>query len=296
MSSKVQLSLVIRTRNRALQLAECLRSLTRLRYSGSWELVIVDNGSKDETQNVINSYRESLPLKIVIEPLAGGARAHNRGWKTSRGKIVAFTDDDCYPAEDFLSSISRCFEEDAGLGFIGGRVLLHDPEDARLTIQEKDSRQELSPGEYFPPGLIHGANFACRRTAIESVGGFDERFGPSAPFVSAEDTDILARLLAEGWPGAYDPRPLVYHHHRRRTPIDGFRLGRQYDRGRGAFYAKCVLNPKLRMVYLRKWHAAICRQSLRTTARELVAGAEFCIRVAAEQCFRRSAAARETKA
>jgi glycosyltransferase involved in cell wall biosynthesis len=279
----MELSLVICTRNRALQLAECLRSLTRLRYSVPWELVIVDNGSKDETQDIINRYKESLPLTIVIEPQAGLGRARNRGWMTSTGKIVAFTDDDCYPAEDFLASIALCFAEDARLGFIGGRILLHDPEDYRSTIQEKSCRQKLSSREFLPAGLIHGANFACRRMALESVAGFDERFGAGALFGSAEDCDILARMLACGWQGSYDPRPLVYHHHRRRTEVEVSKLRRGYDRGRGAYYSKCILNPKLHTAYLWNWCKAIRRQSWCTTARELAAGAEFMVRSAAAQ-------------
>src|SRR5271166_1223238 len=116
----MQLSLVICTRNRASQLAESLRSLTRLQYPATWELIIVDNGSKDETQDVIKNYNESLPLRTVIEPRVGLGRARNRGWSSSQGDIVAFTDDDCYPAHDFLCSVVRCFEEDSRLGFLGG--------------------------------------------------------------------------------------------------------------------------------------------------------------------------------
>jgi len=280
----VQLSLVMCTRNRAPQLAESLRSLTRLQYPAPWELVIVDNGSNDETQDVIKSYRESFFLKTVIEPRAGLGRARNRGWTMSRGDMVAFTDDDCYPAHDFLSSVVRCFEEDSRLGFIGGRILLHDPEDYRVTIQEKACRQDLSPGEFLPPGLIQGANFACRRAALESVDGFDDRFGTGALF-PCEEIDVMARMLARGWSGAYEPRPLVYHHHRRRTKKEAFRLMGQYDRGCGAYYLKCILNPELRTVYLRNWCRLVRRQSVGTTARELAAGAEFLLRVAAAQFY-----------
>src|SRR5260370_15001358 len=155
----MQLSLVICTRNRASQLAESLRSLTRLKYPVPWELVIVDNGSKDETQDVIKNYRESLLLKTVIEPQAGASRARNGGWELSQGDIVAFTDDDCYPADDFLYSVIRCFEENPRLGFIGGRILLHDPEDYPITIQEKAYREEICPEDFLPAGLIHGANW-----------------------------------------------------------------------------------------------------------------------------------------
>jgi glycosyltransferase involved in cell wall biosynthesis len=289
----MRLSLVICTRNRAPQLEDSLQSLTKLKYPDPWELVIVDNGSTDKTQDVIRAYRQSLVLNTVMEPKPGLGRARNRGWAMSKGEIVAFTDDDCYPASDFLSSVARCFEEDAGIGFIGGRILLHDPQDARLTIQEKDSKQTLRPGEFLPPGLIHGANFACRRAALESVGGFDERFGAGGLFASAEDTDILARMLASDWSGTYDPRPLVYHHHRRRTDSQGTGLGRQYDRGRGAFYSKCLLNPKLRTVYLRHWYDKMKRQSGGATARELAAGAEFIVRAAAAQLFQAFGASRE---
>ena len=280
----MELSLIICTRDRASQLAESLRSLTRLQYPVPWELVIVDNGSADETQDVLKGYTKSLPLKIVIEPQPGLGRARNRGWAMSTGNIVAFTDDDCYPAHDFLWSVARSFEEDPRLGFIGGRILLHDPEDYRVTIQEKICRRDLSPGEFLPSGLIQGANFAFRRTALESVNGFDERFGPGALFV-CDDVDVMARMLARGWWGAYDPRPLIYHHHGRKSWKEASPLLRQYDRGRGAYYAKCILNPKLRTLYLRTWWEAMQQQPLRRTARELVAGAEFLVRSAAAQLY-----------
>jgi glycosyltransferase involved in cell wall biosynthesis len=284
----MQLSLVICTRNRATQLAESLRSLTRLQYPALWELVIVDNGSTDETQDVIRSYKECLPLRTAVEPRAGSGRARNRGWYMAKGALVAFTDDDCYPAADYLSSVVRCFEQDSQLGFVGGRILLHDPEDYPITIQERASRKELWPGDFLPAGLIHSANLACRRKALGSVGGFDERFGAGALF-PCEDIDLMARMLARGWRGAYEPSPLVYHHHRRKTEKEAFRLLRQYDRGRGAYYSKCILNPKLRRVYLKNWYKAMRRQPRGISARELAAAAEFLVRaVAAQLCPIRS--------
>jgi len=278
----MQLSIVICTRNRASQLSQSLQSFTTVQYPAHWELVIVDNGSKDETQDVIRNYRESLPLRSVIEPQAGASRARNRGWKMSQGDIVAFTDDDCYPADDFLYSIIRCFEENPRLGFTGGRILLHDPDDYPITIQERAYREDLYPGDFLPAGLIHGANWACRRTALESVGGFDERFGPGALFV-CEDVDIMARMLGRGWHGAYDPGPLVYHHHRRRTQLEVLQLLRQYARGRGAYYSKFILNPKVRIAYVRNWCEEMRRQSWKISARELASGAEFLVRSAAAQ-------------
>jgi hypothetical protein len=94
----------------------------------------------------------------------------------------------------------------------------------------------------------------------------------------------LARMLGKGWLGAYDPRPLVYHHHGR-TEVEVLKLHKGYDRGRGAYYSKCILNPKLQTAYLWNWCRAMRHQSWGRTARELVAGAEFLVRSAAAQLY-----------
>jgi len=275
----MKISLVVCTRNRSSQLDEALRTINRLKCSHSWELIIVDNGSTDDTSTTIERYKASSPFEVsvTVEPLAGLGRARNRGWMASRGYFVAFTDDDCYPDEYFLDSVIQCFEEDARLGFIGGRILLYDPTDFRITVKESEQREYLPPYSFMPAGVIQGANFACRRAALEEVGGFDEIFGAGALF-PCEDVDILARISDAGWSGAYDPRPVVYHHHRRKTYEDAVKLMEQYDRGRGAYYAKCLLNPSQRALYLKNWCGRIRRQTLRRTFRELIAALEYLIR------------------
>lgn len=269
------ISLVVCTRNRDAQLARCLDNLLKLERPESSELIVVDNGSVDATQDIVRGYESSLWTKLVAEPRPALARARNRGWRVAQGEIVAFTDDDCYPRADFLPAVVRSFRENASLGFIGGRILLHDPNDARVTIKENDSREEFAPGDFMYASAIHGANFAFRRCALESVGGFDERFGVGARFSSAEDIEIVARMLAAGWHGAYDPRLVVSHAHGRHSQAAISALRRQYDRGRGAYYAKCILNPKLRSLYARHWYWAMRRQPLGRSAREVAAAAGF---------------------
>ena len=273
------LSLVVCSRNRASQLDATLRRISMLKSAGSWELVIVDNGSTDETQSVIRGFRARFTgeLTVCVEPQPGSGNARNRGWTTAKGTIIAFTDDDCYPAEDFLISVDRCFEEDRRLGFLGGRILLYDQTDCPVAIQESTTRRELSPGEFIPAGLIGTGNLSCRREALESVGGFDGRFGAGTRFV-CDDVDILARISAQGWYGAFDPRPVVYHHHRKKTVAEVARTNQQYDRARGAYYTKCLLTPALRVTYLRAWWGQMKRQPLGITRRELMAGAEFLAR------------------
>ena len=152
----MKVSLVISTRNRASKLAACLETLTQLQSPFPWELIVVDNGSTDDTRATIQRFGSSCPgeVIVVVEPLPGLGRARNRGWRAARGEIIAFTDDDCYPEAHFLDHVVGCFEEDTKLGFVGGRILLHDPTDYAITIQERDQREELPPGSFIRPGLI----------------------------------------------------------------------------------------------------------------------------------------------
>jgi len=272
----LKISLIICTRNRSSRLNKTLNSIIPMSCPGPWELVIVDNGSTDDTSSVIHQFQRRFHHKLVavMEQRPGVGHARNTGWTHAGGDIVAFTDDDCYPAESFLASVTQCFEENERIGFVGGRVLLYDPTDYRITIQEQTKRQLLKPKSFVPAGLIHGANLSIRRTALATAGGFDGRLGYGTPFV-CEDVDIQARILANGWYGAFDPRPVVYHHHGRKTEADANQLTKIYDHGRGAYYVKGLLDKRIRFTYLKNWLKLIRRQALRITFRELVAGAKF---------------------
>jgi hypothetical protein len=88
-----------------------------------------------------------------------------------------------------------CLSKDPRLGFVGGRILLYDPSDRRITIQESLEPQSFLPGSFIHPGAIHGANLAFRRAALTEVGGYDPWFGPGALFV-AEELELLARIFS----------------------------------------------------------------------------------------------------
>jgi GT2 family glycosyltransferase len=222
----------------------------------------------------------SVPCRLLVEPGKGSGAARNCGWRAAQGEIIACIDHDCYPDPGYLEAVLRCFDEDERLGFVGGRVLLHDPTDYPITIQERAERLDLAPGAFVASGLILGANFAFRRAALVAVDGFDEWFGAGALF-ACEDVDVIARIAAAGWAGAYDPRPLVYHHHRRKTDEQVRRLRRQYHRGRGAYYMKALLDRRMRAAYGWAWLDNIRRQPLRMSLREIAAGGEYLLRRAA---------------
>ncbi len=278
-NSMFDLSLVICTRNRATQLAQTLKRVSAIRSQLKWELIVADNGSVDATSAVVQEFAASCdhPVQLIVQPGRGVSCAKNAGWQAAKAAIVVCIDDDCYPELDYFDLIFECFSKDPKLGFVGGRILLHDPTDRRITIQESLEPLSFPAGSFIRPGVIQGANVAYRRAALTEVGGFDPWFGAGALY-SGDETELMARISAAGWNGVYDPKPVVYHHHGRKTANDEWRLMRWYDRGRGAYYAKCMLNRGMRNVYVKNWLLTRQHHSWRKSALEIVAGLEYVAR------------------
>src|SRR6476661_9764607 len=111
--SDPKIALVIVTRNRHERLSRTLQSLKKLRTHLAWELILVDNGSTDDTRRVIQGFAAEFPrpVRLVYEPGPGQGNARNAGWKSAHAEIVAYLDDDCYPADDFLDAVVECFAE-----------------------------------------------------------------------------------------------------------------------------------------------------------------------------------------
>ncbi len=247
------ISVVICTYNRASRLAETLEHYQSLEIPAGveWEIVVVNNRSTDNTSDVIADVarRTTLPLRQVHEPLPGLGAARNRGISESKGSVIAFTDDDIFPAKDWLCQIAAEFERDPQLAGIGGRVELHNPLDLPITIRTWRERFEMV-GTWNLLGGIPGCNMAFRREVIENVGGFDADFGAGAPLVSAEDIEFIFRGIRKHQKLVYCPDLLVTHDHGRRTQDQADALMKSYLVGRGAMYAKHILRGDFQMMRL----------------------------------------------
>jgi GT2 family glycosyltransferase len=146
--------------------------------------------------------RQALPRErfevIVVEDKAreGPATARNRGWGMARAKIVAFTDDDTEPDAGWLRHGLAAFE--TGVDAVAGRIVMPIP--ARPTDYERDA-QGLERAEFVT------ANCFVRRSMLERVGGFDERFR----LAWREDSDLHFKLLRAGARIVREPRAVVLH-------------------------------------------------------------------------------------
>lgn len=119
------ISVVIATYNRCEDLKQTLGSLQKqnLRGDVNYEIIIVDNNSKDKTKDVVESFVPSFQgkLKYLFEPRQGQPFAHNYGIKEAKGEIIVLTDDDCTFNNDYLSIIYETFNKNGtNIGFIGG--------------------------------------------------------------------------------------------------------------------------------------------------------------------------------
>jgi glycosyltransferase involved in cell wall biosynthesis len=236
----MDVSLIIATRDRWQQLARCLDSVARIEFDRPWELIVVDNGSTDATAELAKQFADkaSVPLRYVLELEPGLGNAHNAGVAIARGEILAFTDDDCYPETDFLRRV-WCAFADPSIGYIAGRITLHDPSDYPMTTIESTTPHTFRARSLVSAGSFGGANMAFRRKVLVEIGGFDPLFGPGALF-NAEDVDAAARASAIGWKGEYRPEVIVRHHHGRKAP-DIPHLLKSYGMGTGAYQMKLLL-------------------------------------------------------
>jgi glycosyltransferase involved in cell wall biosynthesis len=232
-----EITVVLCTRNRAESLARCLSYYEQIRTHIAWELLVIDNGSSDETSRVLERQvaRGMLPLVTVSEPAPGLSNARNTGLRHAAAPIICFSDDDCYPDPSFIDAWRTIFL-DPSIDYGGGRIELFDPTDAHVTIKTDPFAYWIPPRSFVRPGSLHGASLAFRRRVVEVVGRFDPALGAGAWFKSAEDIDYVQRASEAGFTGIYSPQPIVLHHHGRK-PSDVAPLMKGYDLGRGAFYA-----------------------------------------------------------
>ncbi|WP_202913347.1 glycosyltransferase family 2 protein [Acuticoccus sediminis] len=266
-----RISVIICTRNRADALAQAfaaLRAAADQRRERDIEVVVVDNGSIDETPAVIARFADAAPFRVVTvtEPRQGLARARNAALQLASGDLLVFVDDDCELHPDFFRRLRRHYANDREPVVRGGRVELADERDMPVTLKLSGKVERLDR-KTPPGGFIHGCNMTIPREVVHDIGAFDERFGAGARFRSAEDTDYLVRSFLHGVPVEYVPDVVVRHRHGRRTREAAIEAVVAYAFGNGALYTKHLRRAPFLMNHVR-W-------TLFGSVREVGGGAPF---------------------
>lgn len=226
--SDVDLSVVVCSRDRAHDVDACLRSLlptldgSDLRAGRRVEVVFVDNGSTDDTADVVRSHGAEAPrIRYVHESTPGLSVARNRGVATANGRIVAFLDDDATVREGWADALIDAFDD--GADAVAGRILLAWPHGRTPAWFDRSmdhwfTQLDLGdqPMALGPSQNPWGANMAVRLDLADAVGGFDPSLGRvGASLLSGEEEEFFRRVrrhLGADADFRYVPSATVDHH------------------------------------------------------------------------------------
>lgn len=222
------ISVVIPTLGRPI-LASCLRWLA----DGShWpaRLIIVDQGRNPEVAGWLAHLEAAgLPTQYVPSVQRGRSAGINRGLEQVHTHFVAVTDDDCFVAADWLTTMTTQLHREPDT-ILTGRVEFAGNDDVEFSTVTS-----LQPRRYAKPQLkVHpfiGGNVGLSMAVVRTIGFFDEH----SCLAAAEDSDYGYRALRLGIPIAYDPDVRLYHYHWRDAGQRARRYA-DYARSQGGFY------------------------------------------------------------
>lgn len=251
--SDVKVSVIIPTYNGANKISILLNALLKQRYT-RFEVIVVVDGSTDNTVTVLDSYRNKFTAyKVIVQQNKGRAVVRNRGVKEASGDLLIFYDDDMEPMQD---SVSRHISFHASYqGILGGNQI-EEREVKKTDIQNyKATRNEIWMKKY-PIGLTQlnysnlfftAANCSIKRQTFFALNGFDERL------TDAEDYDFAHRALQNGIDVFFDKSNRALHH----DPITAksyIQRLRQYSHAHAMlekFYPERKSSPKSKLFFKR---------------------------------------------
>lgn len=196
----MRVSVVVPTYKRPDLLERCLIALAAQDFDpDDCEVIVADDGASEATRRRVEAWADYTNIRYrYVAPTTthGPAAARNAGWRAAKGRVIAFTDDDCVPDPGWLSEGVAAIE--SGADAVSGRVIVPLP--IRPTDHQRDAAG-LQTAEFVT------ANCFVRRDALEAVGGFDERYATAW----REDSDLQFSLLDHGFRLERAPRAVVVH-------------------------------------------------------------------------------------
>ncbi|MFH1225487.1 MAG: glycosyltransferase family A protein [Candidatus Diapherotrites archaeon] len=203
-------SIVVMTHNRCEVLERTLRAMLRQDYPAPYEIIVVNDGGTDGTEQMLRSaFGKEKRVRVLNQARSFPCRARNNGIKKARYGFVAIMDDDCIPARDWLKKLMRGFFDNGALNKKIGVV---------------SSFHEFG-----------GTSTAFRREALEKAGGYDEAYR-----YYREDTDLVFRVLDAGYENRVVQDAKFVHEHKMENPR-GFAGWVKYGLERCGYHMNDVL-------------------------------------------------------
>jgi glucosyl-dolichyl phosphate glucuronosyltransferase len=217
----VELTALICTRNRAAYVRKSIASLAdQTLPRDQYEIIVVDNGSEDETRAVVQEFAHVPNLRYVYEPVPGLSKARNTGWQNACGEFVAYLDDDAVACREWAEKYLEVFKTFRPMpGSVGGKCepIWEAPQPDWLSDRMLTS---LSVYDWSDEPLIlneeqwvSGCNIGYPVNVLRRIGGFREDLGRiGKKLLSGEETYVRRQLDALGLTSVYHPEIVVGHH------------------------------------------------------------------------------------
>lgn len=210
-------SIVIPVRDRAEFTRRCLVALARTVDPATTEVVVVDNGSTDDTSALLAG--PPRPLRVLRNPdNLGFARASNQGARAARGALLVFLNNDTEPEPGWLEALERA-AAGPGVGIVGARLLYPatrriqhaglalDPHGLPDHLWRNAPADDPRANEPRDLDMVTGACLAIQRELFLELGGFDEGY-----VNGVEDVELCLAVRHRGLRVRYEPRAVVLHH------------------------------------------------------------------------------------
>jgi glycosyltransferase involved in cell wall biosynthesis len=209
--ARPRISLVIPAYNEERLLPACLEAVTSNVAGRVLEVIVVDNGSTDDTPNIVARHDW---IRCVHEPEKGITRARQSGFEAASGDVIAFVDADTRPPPGWIEQIEAAFTSHEDLACLSGPYTFYDLTGLRSAVSRWWFVAAAALG-HITGHLLVGGNFAIRRSVLDSMGGFDRTIG-----FYGEDVDIGRRATRHG--RILFSRTLIMPTSGRRMTMEGF--------------------------------------------------------------------------
>ncbi len=223
------ISVIIPTRNRADLLAQALASLKKQTLStDNFEVVVVDNGSTDDTYEIVRNFMQDLRnLRYFFEPEPGLHAGRHRGMHEAHGEILAFADDDIEAMPTWVAAIRSAFE-DSGVALVGGNNFPHfvgsvpawllklwdlATYDGGRALPSLSILDIPGPVRVFDANYIWGCNYAIRKSVLLAACGFHPDGMPREliRFRGDGETHVSNYVRDSGLKSLFHPEASIFH-------------------------------------------------------------------------------------
>ena len=187
-----------------------------------FEIIVIDNGPSSESLRIVSDIRKKSRHRVLyaIENNQGLSCARNRGILLSKGKVVAFLDDDEVVNNDWLTQMLSIYHTDAKIGCVGGKIipvfpnnefpLWYSPDIKGFFggVDNGDEPHEID----FQAEYLGGGNISFKRHLFSDLGMFRTDLGiRGRTFYSGEETELYMKIFKKGYKVYYNPKALTYH-------------------------------------------------------------------------------------